>query len=113
MLDPDESYSPGPYYLHPNLAKAITPEVEEGIKTSFNKKRLLKVMRRMDFDVYDIAYRNDQELVYKKGRNGYTIWWEMEREGSGFTRLFKGAIKRVCMFEVETGGDHGITIPKT
>jgi hypothetical protein len=53
-------------------------------------------MRFLGLDIYDIAYVNDQELVAKKCQDGSIIWWPMEKEGSGFERLFKGHIKRVC-----------------
>jgi hypothetical protein len=83
--------------LHPILAENITPQVSEAIKKILPKTKLLIVMRALDFDIYDIAYLNEQEWVAKKCQDGSIIWWEMEREGSGFERLFKGAIKRACL----------------
>jgi len=97
--------------LHPTLSEALDKYSYPEVKAVFNKKMLLLVMNGLDFDIHDIDYRDGQELVCKKGQDGSTAWWEIEREGSGFTSLFKGAIKRVCMFEEETS--HEFTVPKT
>lgn len=61
-----------------------------------DKEELLKVMNHLDFEIADVSYENGFELVGKKRQDGEIIWWHMEREGSGFERLFKGAIKRAC-----------------
>jgi len=74
----------------------ITPLVSEAITKLLPKTKLLVLMRGLGFDIYDVACLYGKELVAKKCEDGYIIWWPMEREGSGFTQLFKGAIKRVC-----------------
>lgn len=94
-----------PLYLHPHIVEVVTPQICQMIRKRLNKTKLLIVMRGLDFDIHDIAYINDQEMVAKKGQDGSVIWWEMEREGSGFTRLFKGAIKRACLKDVEDTND--------
>lgn len=70
---------------------------EEGILEVGEKELLLNLMNSLDFSIADITYINGQELVAKKMiESNAVVWWEMEREGSGFVQLFKGAIKKAC-----------------
>ena len=63
------------------------------------KNDLINMMNALDFDIVDIAYRNGEELVAKRmNESDDLIWWSISKEGSGFERLFKGAIQRVCRF---------------
>lgn len=63
------------------------------------KDDLIYSMNMLDFGIADIAYRNGQELVAKKKADSdELVWWPIAQEGSGFERLFKGAIKRICRF---------------
>lgn len=83
--------------LHPLLEEKLKTDIEPALADPLNKTKLLIIMRGLDFAIHDIAYRNGHELVAKKCQDGSIIFWEMEREGSGFERLFKGAIKRACL----------------
>lgn len=94
----DDSYRN--LYLHPRVIEVATPKIYKMMRKRFDRVRLLMVMRGLDFDVYDVAYIDEREMIAKKTRDGNVIWWEMEKEGSGFTHLFKGAIKRVCLQDV-------------
>lgn len=62
-----------------------------------NKQDLLNFMHTAGFDwICDVSYFNGQELVASKMNDSDELWWRpMEVEGSGFTQLFQGCIKRV------------------
>lgn len=51
---------------------------------------LTKFARSLDFDVYGFGVQLGYQVVLKKTLEGDYIWWPIEKEGSGFTRLFKG-----------------------
>lgn len=57
-------------------------------------RELAQLARSMDFDVYGFAVIDGREYVQKKTQDGDFIWWPLETEGSGFTRLFKGFSKQ-------------------
>lgn len=61
-----------------------------------NKDHLLNLMNALDFSIEDIEVMNGREMVAKKCQDGRVIWWNMEVEGSGFERLFKGSIFNAC-----------------
>jgi hypothetical protein len=66
--------------------------------TSKSKKDLINMMHATGFDwIVDIAMTTDgHELVASKYNDCDALWWRsLETEGSGFTSLFKGAVKRV------------------
>ncbi len=65
-----------------------------------NKKYLIDLMNSLDFLIADIDYINGCEMVAKKCQDGRLIWWSAEKEGSGFQRLFKNAIKQACENDV-------------
>ena len=68
-----------------------------------NKDHLLNLMNALDFSIHDIAVINGREMVAKKCQNGRVVWWNMEVEGSGFERLFKGSILNACKSEIWNG----------
>lgn len=53
-------------------------------------KNLVALARNMDFDIHDFALINGIECIAKKTWDGDYIYWPIEREGSGFERIFKG-----------------------
>lgn len=59
-----------------------------------NSDLLVKFARCMDFDVHGFAVFEGIECVRKKCNDGGYIWWPLEKEGSGFTQLFKGFSKK-------------------
>lgn len=63
-----------------------------------HKENLINFMHKAGFDwICDIAYVNGQELVASKFKDSNELWWRgVEIEGSGFTQLFGGAIKKCC-----------------
>jgi hypothetical protein len=68
------------------------------------KDNLLNFMRCSGFDwICDVAYVNGQELVASKMNDCDDLWWRpVEVEGSGFTQMFKGSIRRLF------GGENGM-----
>lgn len=62
-----------------------------------SKEILLKFIHTCGFDwICDIAYVNGIELVASKYIDCNKLWWRsLETEGSGFTQLFKGSIKKL------------------
>jgi len=56
-------------------------------------------MNSLDFSIHDIAIDTDgNEYVAKKMIDSDDIiWWRMEKEGSGFRRLFSGAIREAII----------------
>lgn len=67
-----------------------------------DKYILIKFMHSCGFDwIHDIGMINGQELVATKKNDGSGYWWRpIEVEGSGFTKLFKGSIKRSLSDEI-------------
>ena len=61
------------------------------------KNQVIKFMHSMGFDwICDINYLDGVEMVASKKSESEELWWRpLEVEGHGFTRLFKGAIKRI------------------
>lgn len=61
-----------------------------------DKYELIKFMHSCGFDwIYDITYINGSELVASKMNDSDKLWWRpLEVEGSGFTRLFKGSVRK-------------------
>jgi hypothetical protein len=62
-----------------------------------NKKDLLDFMHCCGFDwICDVSVINGHEYVASKCHNQVDLWWRpLEVEGSGFTRLFKGCVRKV------------------
>jgi len=63
-----------------------------------NKETLLKFMHSAGFEwICGIDYYNSTEWVASKLLDTGELWWrDMAVEGSGFERLFKGAIRQAC-----------------
>ena len=61
------------------------------------KSTLIKFMHSMGFDwICDVSYINGQELVASKMNDSEELWWRpLGVEGSGFTQLFKGSIRKL------------------
>ena len=61
------------------------------------KKELINFMNCAGFDwICDVAYVNGKELVASKMNDSDELWWRpLEVEGSGFTQLFKGSVKKL------------------
>lgn len=66
-------------------------------KREISKNELIKFMHDAGFDwICDIAYVNGNELVASKYKDCDKLWWRsVEVEGSGFTQLFKGSIRKI------------------
>lgn len=66
-----------------------------------NKEYLIALMQFSGFDwICDIKYVEGQEMVASKKNESDELWWRpLEAEGSGFTQLFKGSIKRLSQYE--------------
>ncbi len=60
-----------------------------------NKSELLAFMHAAGFDwICDVAYQPPFELIATKKNGSEDLWWRtVETEGSGFERMFKGAIR--------------------
>lgn len=81
--------------LHYRIEELI-PVTRAKAPPSMIKADLLHLMNCLDFNIADITYVNGIELVGKKMIDSEEIiYWPIEREGSGFTQLFKGSIKKV------------------
>ena len=61
------------------------------------KRELINFMNICGFDwICDVDYVNGSELVASKFKDSDELWWRpLEVEGSGFTRLFKGSVRRL------------------
>lgn len=58
------------------------------------KKNLIHFMRCCGFDIDEISYEEDTELVGSKMRDCDELWWrDLSVEGSGFSNLFKHSIR--------------------
>jgi hypothetical protein len=68
-----------------------------GEKMEEKKLDLMLFMHSMGFEwICDIAYVNGCELVASIMKDSEELWWRpIQVEGSGFTQLFQGSIKRV------------------
>lgn len=63
------------------------------------KTDLIKFIHSCGFDwICDVDYINGIEWVASKMKDSQELWWRpLEVEGGGFTRLFKGCIRKVLI----------------
>lgn len=63
-----------------------------------HKEELISFMHKAGFEwICDIDYVDHCEIVASHKGDGTKWWRPVETEGSGFERLFKGAIKRALL----------------
>lgn len=69
------------------------------------KDELIRFMHSCGFDwICDVTLVNSIELVASKYNDCDKFWWRpVEVEGSGFTQLFKGSIKKAITNSVDFG----------
>lgn len=65
-----------------------------------NKEDLLRVMNTMGFDIADISCVGREEFYAHKLQGSDDLaWFHISSGGSGFNRLFKGAICKALKVE--------------